>query len=197
MPPRTLVIGSSLTKELNRYCTEIGEDNGGVNYALAWTKIHGIGGIMVTSVGRCFDSSLGSFHPHNVILQMGGNDAANPNINVDDIVSAIIRYSYRLVEEFRVKKVYVVQILPRYSTNEEKTLYKTGIAEELFRNRMKQINAKLHKKLLSEPYIDFRTFPSLNLAPSSMFRDGTHFNDRGLQRFYRETRGVILRSIHA
>ena len=231
-PHRILVFGHSHVRRLEEFCKKkdqtlqqqgLSSGKTFLNLKLdgqAIVKFHGIGGLTVPNSYRVDFREDYNFHPHTVILLVGGNDIGGSHLlsrERDGIALAenifgfgqYIRRSMPWVQEVIFK-----QILPRYvrgrrhrATVEEREAFQPRQIQAIINYNWVADVANKELERLVQGRLGFLYHGSgftLNIGPSTYnaykqkalqyLKDGVHLTEEGYNKLFQSVRGTALTS---
>ena len=192
MTVKILIQGHSFVARLKRFIRNSG---GRFTYSMNlppreyMVQYSGIPGGKVSSLWN--DDQVQDFEPDIVILQCGSNDLCNDLCSPRSVKDNLLRYAEHLINNCNVKRVVIMQILHRLEPKRQ-VRYRVNI--EWYNNRVDATNHLISDAILQNPVVDFHKHRGLcefNTLSQAMTYDGTHLNDSGYIKYFRNIRAAL------
>ena len=199
----TLILGHSFVNRLDAFCVDNFIQNFALHHGDVRVSISGIGGLHVGQMYSSFNSTVRDVSPRSVILQIGSNDLSDGRCPLS-VAHDIVEYVEYLHYDCNVAHLFVCQMLPRYSQHPSGRLWgrwRNGrrTLAEITQDQVHDATFRANhyvETMLDSTFSSFRTLNTLNTAPAYMFYDGTHLDQNGMWRYFREIRGIVMKSIY-
>ena len=184
-----LIFGHSFVRRLGEQCNRFTPSwrNLGLNTADFNVWFHSVSG---ATVPRLYHESsvVIDMSPHTLILQIGGNDLNNPNVNPYHLAQQIIDLSTHLLSLCHsLSQVYICKLHFRHQGNSHRLLrhnYNRDVS--LVNNRLVELQSRADCIIVWS-----HRGMCLNWQ-SQRLQDGIHLNKKGMQQYYRSIRGAVL-----
>lgn len=209
MARETVIVGHSFVRRLGDYIHQRDHKNFNVNPLLVRVRVRGIGGLSIQKLYCSFDDYLREIvgtgdKTVSVILSIGGNDLARGRDSLS-VAHDIVLYAEHLHSVIGINHVFVTQLLPRFSIDQP-VFCQDPLTEVSYGVNLRRANHYL-QVMLDHPFSHYRMFKKLRVTPRRYFYDGVHLHNGmvkgrhdpeqdGMIRYYREMRGVVLKSLY-
>lgn len=187
-----LVIGSSHVNRLQQYINNhLASDNFNLN-GHDTVYLFGISGGRIKNNNHClsWENEIIRVSPNRVLVQIGGNDLDCGEADfslAEEIILRIISVCSTYLSRHTVEHATVMQLLPRTRTS--------NCTVARYNNLVRHVNKFLKEQIKSVPALHYWNISGVKNTTVNIFQDGVHFNQIGLQRYYRNVRGAIIQSL--
>ena len=187
-----LVIGSSHVNRLQQYINNhLASDNFNLN-GHDTVYLFGISGGRIKNNNHClsWENEIIWASPNRVLVQIGGNDLDCGEADfslAEEIILRIISVCSTYLSRHTVEHATVMQLLPRTRTR--------NCTVAWYNNLVCHANTFLKEQIKSVPALHYWNISGVKNTTVNIFQDGVHFNQIGLQRYYRNVRGAIIQSL--
>lgn len=182
----TLFIGSSHVKRFSSYLGNRGTSAELFNiYGLPPVRFFGLSGGTVTNP-RHLESFLAAVQHHRpkfLVVHLGGNDLDSDEDNTQLVVLKLIAFLQTVKVHFTIHKVTVVKLLPREQTRHVDPVF--------YNQRVIAANTFLKDQCALTGLVYWRMRGFTN-SGTNIFADGVHLNSVGMNKYFRQLRGILL-----
>lgn len=130
-----------------------------------------------------FLSVVQQYRPAFLIVHIGGNDLDKIDDCTELMVLKLVAFLTYVRQSFQIRNITLLKFIPRMSTR--------YISYELYNSRVIQANQllELHCATANIQYWKLRGFTN---SRDNIYSDGVHLNRIGLEKYFREIRGILL-----
>ena len=186
MPHRVLILGHSF---VNRLCSFVANHPDWVDLGFYDIQVQfsGIGGGTLRNGPKCISSQsnmevMKTFHPHAVVLQIGGNDLSDPDCDPGRLARDIIAFAQFLISGYGVSHVIICQLFPRFAVR----------CYAHYNDHVYMVNNEIGRLLQNNSNISLWHNRGFWKNPRSLIGyDGVHLNHHGMVKYARNMRAAI------
>lgn len=186
-PPKKLavVFGHSFVRRLKEYTREKHIVHLGMDPSVYFVILHGVGGLKVGGQAVQESQLVVDLEPSTIILDMGANDldcvsAPSPV----QVASDVFQFACDLKDASSAERIVLMQAYPR--TSPRRYDYNTVLTQ--YNDHLSYLCS------VSDHSMIYHKLTNIWQGWPDLLVDGVHFNSTGIQKYFRNVRGAVIKS---